>query len=217
MQLNFDANQVAPSKAFEPIPTDWYKCAIDESEMKPTRDGLGSYLQLNLKVLEGPHTGRVVFDRLNLRNNNEVAQQIAYETLSAICHAVNVLQVTDSQQLHGIPMMVRVKQTPPTAEYDAGNEVKGYKAVESGMQQPQMQGQQPQMQGQPQMQQQAPQQQPTQQVQQQAPQQPWQQGTQQQQAPQQQQEPVQQQQAPQQGVPSQNQGGAIQQPPWAQA
>ena len=34
--LNFNATQIEPQKALEPLPTDWYNIIITESEMKPT-------------------------------------------------------------------------------------------------------------------------------------------------------------------------------------
>ena len=51
-------------------------------------------------------------DRLNLQNENPTTVQIAYETLSQICHSVGVIQCQDSQQLHNIPLLVKVKLRP---------------------------------------------------------------------------------------------------------
>lgn len=128
--LNFDANTVAPSEAFSPIPAGDYNMVISHSEMKPTKDGQGWYLELKLTVLDGPHKGRTIFDRLNLGNSNETAVKIAQQTLSAICHATGVLQVADSGQFHDKPMKVAVKVKPGTTGYpDPKNEVKGYGAI----------------------------------------------------------------------------------------
>lgn len=129
-QLNFDATQVAPSTGVpEALPAGWYNAAIDESEMKPTKDGTGVYLQLRFNVLDGQYAGRKVFSRLNLRNANAVAQEIAYKDLSAIAHAVGVLHVQDSQQLHGIPMKIKLKLKPADDRYDASNEIQQYRSI----------------------------------------------------------------------------------------
>ncbi len=101
--LNFDANTVEPSEAFEALPAGWYQTIISNSEMKPTSRKDGSYLQLEMTIIEGQFAGRKLFDRLNIHNSNQVAQEIAYKTLSAICHAVGVMQLQDSAQLHGAP------------------------------------------------------------------------------------------------------------------
>lgn len=126
--LQFNAATVQPSQAFEPLPAGWYNVTILKSEMKPTSKGDGSYLELVLVVSDGPHAKRQLFDRLNLNNKNEVAKRIAYETLSAICHATGVIQLQDSTQLHGIPMQAKVTSKPAEGKYEAGNEIGGYRA-----------------------------------------------------------------------------------------
>ena len=134
-QLNFDASQVAPSEALEAIPAGWYNAQMTASEMKPTVDGTGAYLQAEFTVLSGDYAGRKLFDRINLQNKNPVAVEIGYKTLSAICHAVGVIQVQDSQQLHGRPLQLKVslRAAGPGADgkhYEASNEVKGYKGMD---------------------------------------------------------------------------------------
>lgn len=131
-QLNFDANTVAPQQAFEPLPAGWYQVQIIESEMKPTRNGSGAYLQLTMEVLSGQYANRKIFDRLNLQNANQVAVEIAYQTLSAICHATGQIQVQDSQQLHMKPMEAKVSVRAATGEYEASNDVKGYRPMNAG-------------------------------------------------------------------------------------
>lgn len=128
-ELNFDATNVPQSDAFDPMPAAWYNAAIDQSEMKPTKDTTGSYLELRFTILDGQYVGRKVFTRLNLRNANPVAQEIAWKQMSTICHAVNMLQVGDSMQLHGQPMKIRLKVKPATADYEASNEISGFKNV----------------------------------------------------------------------------------------
>lgn len=158
VQLNFDANQVAPNTGFEPVPEGWYNVAITESEIKPTKDGEGAYLQLKTSIIDGPHTGKPIFVRLNIQNKNQQAVDIAYGELSAICHVTGVYNVADSSQLHGIPFQVRVTVRPAKDGHDASNDVKGYKDAAGnepgkrgaqGGGQPSNFGGQPQGQGQP--------------------------------------------------------------------
>ena len=134
-QLNFDASQVAPSEVLEAIPAGWYNAQMTASEMKPTPDGTGTYLQAEFTVLSGDYAGRKLFDRINLQNKNPVAVEISYKTLSAICHAVGVIQVQDSQQLHGRPLQLKVSlraagKGADGKHYEASNEVKGYKGMD---------------------------------------------------------------------------------------
>ncbi len=130
--LNFDATNVQPSAAPDPIPAGWYTCQITRSETKPTANGLGKYLELEFTVMDGPFTGRKVVDRLNIENQNAQAQEIAYATLSAICHATGIIQIQDSTALHNIPLSVKVTVKPATGQYDANNDIRGYKLLSGG-------------------------------------------------------------------------------------
>lgn len=133
--LNFDATTVQPDTGFELLPAGWYNAMIDESGINPTKDGVGAYLQLRFSVIDGQYQGRKVFARLNIRNANQTAQEIAYKQLSAIAHSVGVLQVQDSSQLHGIPLKIRVRiRKDPSGQYEDQNEINGYKNINEPVQ-----------------------------------------------------------------------------------
>ncbi len=137
--MNFDANSVAPATTFEVLPAGKYEVQIVQSEMKTTKDGHGSYLHLEMAILSGEHANRKLFDRLNLINNNQQAVEIAQRTLSAICHAIGVMNVDDSEKLHFKPMLVDVKVKPAGPDKqgvhrEAQNEVKGYFPLNSAVQ-----------------------------------------------------------------------------------
>jgi hypothetical protein len=125
----FDATHVDPTPRFDPIPAGDYPVIITESQFKYTKDNNGQYLELRLEVQSGEFAGRLVFDRLNLFNHNRQAVEIAQRQLSQICHAVGVMQITDSEQLHYKPLMAMVKVRAASGQYDASNEVKGYKPL----------------------------------------------------------------------------------------
>jgi len=126
----FNANNVEPVQDFEAIPAGKYPACIVESEMKPTKAGNGSYLQLTFQVLEGEFKGRKIWARLNLENQNPMAVQIARSELSAICRAVGIPEPKDSVQLHNLPLFITVKQkTGPDGE--VFNEVKGFAKKEA--------------------------------------------------------------------------------------
>ena len=130
MDLNgFNAMAVEPQTSYEPMPADWYKCVITNTEEKPTKKQNGSYLQLDIEVIEGKFAGRKVFDRLNLNNPNSVAVEIAQRALSSICRAIDVPNPQDSDELLDKPLMVKVAVKPADEEYSASNEVKGYDAA----------------------------------------------------------------------------------------
>lgn len=121
----FNANEVEPSKDFEPIPEGRYTAVITESEMMNTKAGNGSYLKLTFQIVEGQHQNRNLWARLNLDNPNEKAVQIAKGQLSAICRAVGVLTPKDSAELHNLPLVIRVTCQPDDDGFTR-NEVKGF-------------------------------------------------------------------------------------------
>lgn len=130
----FDANNVEPSTPRELLPPDEYKVCIVASEMKATNASTGQYLSLDFAVIEGKYEHRHIWANLNLINPNAQTVEIAERDLSAICRAVGRMQVSDSEELHNIPLIIVVKVKPAGPDKqgimrDAQNEIKGYKPV----------------------------------------------------------------------------------------
>lgn len=131
MLFNFNAANVEPQQtAFDPVPAGNYVAVITDSEIKPTRSGRA--LKLTFRIVEGQHNGRLIWANLNVENQSAQAQEIAQKQLSALCHAVGVINLTDTLQLHDKPVRIRVKVRPAEGEYAASNDVTGYEAVGGG-------------------------------------------------------------------------------------
>ena len=120
----FDAANVDPNAGFELYPAGKYLVQIIASEMRPTKDGRGQYLYLELDILDGQFAGRKLFDRLNLVNDNPDTVDIAKRALSSICRATGQMQVKDSEQLHLIPMIADVRVRPPKGQYGESNSIR---------------------------------------------------------------------------------------------
>ena len=129
--IDFNAEAIEPQSDFSPLPVGNYTVVITTSEMKPTKPGNGQYLQLTLQVVEGEYKNRLIFDRLNIQNQNDVAQQIAQKALSSICRAVGVMHPRDSEELHDKVFQVKLGIRPASGEYGESNIVKGYSALQS--------------------------------------------------------------------------------------
>ena len=127
--LNFDATAIEPAAPISALPPGRYPVAISKTEMKDTKAGTGQYLQIELTITSGTAANRKLWSRLNLVNQNQQAVDIAYRELSAICHAVGVLQVNDSDELLGREMMVDVGIEKNGQTGEDTNRVKGYAAV----------------------------------------------------------------------------------------
>ena len=121
---SFDATGVEPLTPLEVLPAGRYAVQIVASEMRVTRNGDGQFLWLMLDILDGPYQGRKLFDQLNLVNQNATTVEMAQRTLSSICHATGQLQVTDSDQLHLVPMTVSVTVEPPKNGYGEKNRLR---------------------------------------------------------------------------------------------
>lgn len=128
---SFNAEEVKPNAAFDPIPAGEYLVMITDSSMEKTKAGDGEYLKLTFKVLQdGEYKGRLIWSNLNLVNKNEKAVEIAQRELSSICHAVGVLTPETSEELHGIPFRGKVRVVPPSGGYPANNSISFFKPAD---------------------------------------------------------------------------------------
>ena len=130
-EVFFDATGVEPAGSFDPLPAGDYEVVIVESTWKPTKAGTGSYLEIKAQVTKGEHEKRNLWARLNLKNPNVTAVEIAKRELSAICHAVGVLKPKSKENLHGIPLVAKVV-VKDNQNGEPTNEIKGWKSAEDG-------------------------------------------------------------------------------------
>jgi len=113
---------------YTPLPDGWYSAHISKAELCATKAGTGQYIKLKLKVTGPTNAGRVLFSNVNIMNQSPEAERIGRQELRKIMEATGVLELSDSDQLIGGHMMVKV--TVKTSEqYGAENEVKGYRAM----------------------------------------------------------------------------------------
>ncbi len=136
VQMNFNARNVAPELPRDPIPAGVYLAHIIESDVVATKTG-GQMLKLTHEILDGQCKGRRVWSNINIQNPSAEAERIGQAQLSALCHAVNVLDLRESSMLHMIPLRMRVSIRPAGPDKsgvprDAQNEVKGYEAATGG-------------------------------------------------------------------------------------
>lgn len=128
----FNAADVPPAEPFSVLPANKYLAHAIQSEMRGTRDGNGQYLWIEFEILDGEYKGRKTWDRLNIVNANQQTVDIAYRTLSAICHATGTMNISDSEELHFKPVIIDVRVQPPKPPHDASNVIKGYLPPNAG-------------------------------------------------------------------------------------
>lgn len=107
----FNANDVPEREDFTPVPPGSYTAMIVASEAKATSKG-GEMIVLEIDIQDGEHAGRKLFERLNIKNDNPKAVDIAFRTLSEIVKAVGKTTIKDTEELHNKRMSIEVRVEP---------------------------------------------------------------------------------------------------------
>lgn len=117
---------------FAPIDADWYLAEIIKSSLEATKDKTGKYISLCFKILEGDREGRFIYTNINIVNNSDTAVRIGKADLKRICMACGIDgELEDTEDLHNIPMYIKVTVKPANAQWPAKNEIKNYKSEEA--------------------------------------------------------------------------------------
>lgn len=115
---------------YTPLPDGWYISTITKAELCATKAGTGQYIKLRYDITGPTHQGRVVFGNLNIRNPNPKAEEIGRQQLGDVMRAIGLAKVADTDQLVGGALMIKLTTKAADGQYEASNEVKGFKAVE---------------------------------------------------------------------------------------
>lgn len=122
--ISFNAAEVQPA-SFDALPAGTYEAVVSNSESRPMKSGNGMGFNFEFEILSGNFKGRKVFVWITFEHRtSQQAQQIGREQLSALCRAVGVTQLNDTNQLHNLPLMIvlGIDKNDPTR-----NVVKAYK------------------------------------------------------------------------------------------
>jgi len=125
----FNVDDLPQGNTYEPLPAGWYTATIADAELKPTKDGSGQYIKVRYDITGPTHQGRVVFDNLNIKNASAKAEEIGRQQLGEIMRAIGLARVTDTDQLIGGVLQIKLDVRAATEQYSAQNEVKGFKAI----------------------------------------------------------------------------------------
>jgi hypothetical protein len=146
-QGGFDANAVEPDQGrgdFTLIEAGTLlDFEITGAEVKDAGTGSGCYLVLESTAIGPTHVGRKIWKNITLRNTNAQAESIGQAQLSALCRAVNIPKLNDTDQLFGKIFRGRVgvekgrakdKNNPNGERWPDKNDIAAFEAV--GAQQP---------------------------------------------------------------------------------
>lgn len=132
LQQPFDARSVEPSQGFQPFPYADYRVMIVGSEMKQTNAQDGWMLIYTLRVIEGQFINRELPYRLNLYNKNQQTCEIAFKELSALGHVTGVLQIINTEDLHGKDFIATIGPQKDAPQYSEVKAVKDRNGVLPG-------------------------------------------------------------------------------------
>ena len=110
-----------------------YLACVTKSEFKATKAGTGHYLNLTWVIQEGERKGSMLWSLLNLDNPNPVAVEMSEKELNSICQAMDRHAVEDSEELHGVPVIITVGVKAANDNYDASNCINAYKPATSAI------------------------------------------------------------------------------------
>lgn len=127
--LSFNSAGKDSGGDFEPLPVGDYNAMIIETDVRPNKKGTGQYLLVVSHILDEEYAGRRVYDYINIDHPNDKVVAIAERTLAELCNAVGVLEFEDTQELHDIPMVVRLKVEAGNEQFGPSNKVKKYMAA----------------------------------------------------------------------------------------
>ena len=118
---------VGNTGSYDPLPAGWYSATIAAAEIKPTKDASGQYIKIKYQVTGPTHSGRVVFGNINIRNASQKAEEIGRQQLGDIMRALNISRLTDTDQMVGGMLTIKLDIRPADGQYQAQNEVRGFK------------------------------------------------------------------------------------------
>ena len=70
-----------------------------------------------------------MYEYINIDHPNEKVVAIAERQLAELCNAVGVLELEDTQELHEIPIAVRLKVEAGNEQFGPSNKVKKFMAA----------------------------------------------------------------------------------------
>jgi Protein of unknown function (DUF669) len=124
---------VSTQTNFEPLPEGWYTSTISGAEIKATKAGNGQYINVKYTIIGPTHQGRIVFGMINIKNPNPQAEEIGRQQLGEIMRAIGLTKVSDTDQLIGGNLSIKLKITPANGNYESSNSVTGFKSAGNGI------------------------------------------------------------------------------------
>lgn len=116
--LNFNADEQEPMTPMGAWTPAKQRVTVEGADVKQTKSGEGTYVEIQFRAMEGPNEGRAHWERYNISNPNPEAERIAKASFASLCLALGVPKVTDTDQLIGRQCVIetRISKRKDTGE-----------------------------------------------------------------------------------------------------
>ena len=122
-QLNANLSNIEGQIGFENLPPGWYRARVEDSEIK--EGPKGNYVAWTFQIVGKPNK---VWDRMSL--SNEISMK-RLKGLAIACGHKNPNFIADTEELHGLECMVRLKiETDDTGQYEPKNAISAFKPLD---------------------------------------------------------------------------------------
>jgi hypothetical protein len=111
--LGFNPDEVKAADSMEakqiPVPNGEYKAVCSKAERKNNKAGTGWYWELTFSIVGGEYEGRTIVHRFNIKNNNEVAEQIGRSQLKKFLECIGNEKPENEDDMTDIALFLEVK------------------------------------------------------------------------------------------------------------
>jgi len=128
MEFSFDTAEVPVSNSFGVLPAGWYTAKITGAENRNTKSNTGKYLRIEFTLADP--AGRKVWNNYNVKNDTPAAETIGRQQLAEVVRAIGKKRITDTDELLGAVLSIKVKVRDAANGYEASNEVAAAKALD---------------------------------------------------------------------------------------
>jgi hypothetical protein len=129
---SFDLD-VEEKQQIDTLPEGWYDAMIENVEVRSTKSGTGAYFAVTYNIVGNNYANRKVWGNVTYKNPNATAETIGRKQLSKMSAAGGLTSLpSDTDELIGLTMSIKVGVTPATDQYAARNEVKDWKSSGGG-------------------------------------------------------------------------------------
>lgn len=125
----FITDEMPKGTGYDPLPAGWYTATIAKAELVETQSKTGQYIKVRYDIVGPSHAGRVVFGNLNIRNENPKAEEIGRQQMGDVMRAIGLAKLSDTDQLVGGSLDIKLSIRAAIEQYEAQNEVKGFRAA----------------------------------------------------------------------------------------